>query len=104
MTTPTTPSSAGLVSLLAWIIPISGIIIWVFILPSTRALLRHKAESFAKRKTATAAPETAEGSTPESAAPTGPRLRSEDPEIKRFDREVVRTKFANSPHAKTRTD
>jgi len=82
----TASTSSGLVSTLAWVIPIGGILVWIFILPSTRALLRGRLE----RK---AAPDTdlAAASTPEPAPAT--RSRLEDPEIRRFDREKVREKF-----------
>ncbi len=105
MTSPTTPTSAGLVSMLAWMIPLGGILIWVFILPSTRALLRLKAEAFSKKRSSTA-PESVE--TPAGTAgdkpPAAPRLRSEDPEIMRFDREVVRRKFHSSTPETARTE
>lgn len=79
-------TSAGLVSTLAWVIPIGGILVWIFILPSTRALLRSRLE----RKIA---PEA--DLTPTSAPEPVPSSRSrlDDPEIRRFDREKVREKF-----------
>lgn len=99
MTTPTTPSSAGVISMLAWIIPLGGILIWVFILPSTRALLKHKAEAFSKRKEPPSP--VGESASMAEEKPSTPRPRTEDPEIKRFNRDVVRTKFAHTRPERT---
>jgi len=82
----TASTSSGLVSTLAWVIPIGGILVWIFILPSTRALLRGRLE----RKTAPGT-DLVSASAPEPAPST--RSRLEDPEIRRFDREKVREKF-----------
>lgn len=90
----TTPTTSGLVSTLAWLIPIGGLVVWVLILPSTRALLRSRIE---RRATA----ETTESAHPTPESKPAPRARIDDPEIRRFDREVVRAKFARSESAKT---
>jgi hypothetical protein len=82
-------TSSGLVSTLAWVIPIGGIMVWIFILPSTRALLRGRLE----RNTAPEA-DPAPTSTPEPVPAS--RSRLDDPEIRRFDREKVREKFLPS--------
>ena len=93
MTPTSPPPAAGLVPMLAWLIPIFGVLVWVLILPSTRTLIRKKTEKISKLKEETETPESKEPS------PSTPRLRTEDPEIAGFDREVVRAKFAR-PHTK----
>lgn len=89
----TTPTTSGIVSTLAWLIPIGGLVVWVLILPSTRALIRSRIE----RRSTTEIPDPAHPS-PESKP--APRARIDDPEIRRFDREVVRAKFARSESTK----
>lgn len=90
MNTP--PPAGGLVSTLAWVIPISGVVLWVLILPSTRSLIRRKAERLTRH---TPEPEPVDTASAEPAK-SGPRRREEDPEILGFDREVVRAKFART--------
>lgn len=81
-----TSTSSGLVSTLAWVIPLGGMAVWVFILPTTRTLLRSRLG----RKNSPIE-DTSSASTPDP-VPT-PRSRLEDPEIRKFDREKVREKF-----------
>jgi hypothetical protein len=78
--------SSGLVSTLAWVIPIGGLVVWILILPSTRALLRLRLG----RHTVPEADPTPTGT--RESVPSS-RARLDDPEITRFDREKVREKF-----------
>lgn len=89
MTTPS-PQSGSVVATLSWMIPIAGIVLWVVILPSTRALMRRRMERFTRSEPLP----TPEVSGTEKS--TSPRKREEDPEILGFDREVVRAKFAKA--------
>lgn len=90
MNTP--PPAGGLVSTLAWVIPVSGVVLWVLILPSTRSLIRRKADRLTSR---TPEPEATDTTSTEPVK-SAPRRREEDPEILGFDREVVRAKFART--------
>jgi hypothetical protein len=87
---PTSPQASGDVILtLAWIVPLSGIVLWVCILPSTRAL--------ARRRFTRTAPEPITETAVEAAEPVptpGTKRREDDAEIRGFDREIVRAKFA----------
>jgi hypothetical protein len=86
-----------MVQALSWIIPIVGVLLWVAVLPSTRALFRKKIERIYPEKQA----ETP--AVPKSEKPTTQRSREEDPEILGFNREVVLSRFANIGKSKPET-
>jgi len=90
----TASTMPSVVSTLAWVIPVGGLVVWILILPSTRALLKGRLE----RKTPT--PET---SLPKEEPVSTPKHRSEDSEIRHFNRDLVRAKYTRTdPASSTR--
>ncbi len=86
---PASPASGNMVQALSWIIPIVGVLLWVAVLPSTRALFRKKIEKISPEKP------VEDPAAPKAEKPTAQRSREEDPEILGFNREVVLSRFAN---------
>jgi hypothetical protein len=87
------PPGGGVVGILSWVLPLAGVLLWVFVLPSTRTLVRRR---FEQRRPAPAQ----EPDSPKDRASTPsvtPRRREDDPEIRLFDHTVVVSKFTNRP-------
>ena len=86
-----TASNGSVVEVLSWLMPLAGVLLWIFVLPSTRAAIQGRFRRRPSRSSTTDEP-TRASTDPASTAAATPRRREEDPEIVRFDHAVVVSK------------
>lgn len=96
---PTPAPNSSVVGALSWLLPIAGVLLWVFVLPSTRAAVRGRVERMKRKQTQ---PVTDEQLPDQQPTPTQ-RRREDDPEILRFDHAVVVSKFPSTRLVDTTT-